>query len=210
SRGYSQRHKRKHDDDDDEDPPAEPNQGKQTKRIRTKDLESSKNPSSTKETPKGKAQSKGSKIGKSAPAKELVEEPIHEVVMDDADNAVHDDDQPQDTSEPQIRKLRIQIGSCNLQGLLLLIQNETSVMLYLINQNSLGSIKWSLLQRILSHSITSWPLLLTSPNKLDWNNPEGKRYPFNLSNPLPLQGPPRHRTVAADYFFNNDLKTSDP
>nr|GEV94737.1 hypothetical protein [Tanacetum cinerariifolium] len=49
--------------------------------------------------------------------------------------------------------------------------------------------------------------------KLDWNNPEGDRYPFDLSKPLPLQGPPGHRTVAADYFFNNDLeylKSSDP
>ncbi|GKC70255.1 hypothetical protein Tco_1116138 [Tanacetum coccineum] len=49
--------------------------------------------------------------------------------------------------------------------------------------------------------------------KLDWNNPEGDRYLFDLSKPLPLQGPPGHRTVAADYFFNNDLeylKTSDP
>ncbi|GKE42299.1 hypothetical protein Tco_1469583 [Tanacetum coccineum] len=59
----------------------------------------------------------------------------------------------------------------------------------------------------------SWPLLLTSLNKLDWNNPEGDRYPFVLSKPLPLQGPPGHQTIAVDYFFNNDLeylKTSDP
>ncbi|GKA86845.1 hypothetical protein Tco_0808556 [Tanacetum coccineum] len=50
-------------------------------------------------------------------------------------------------------------------------------------------------------------------NKLDWNNPEGDRYPFDLSKPLPLQGRPVHLTVADDYFFNNDLeflKTSDP
>ncbi|GKD57827.1 hypothetical protein Tco_1291214, partial [Tanacetum coccineum] len=49
-------------------------------------------------------------------------------------------------------------------------------------------------------------------DKLDWNNPEGYRYPFNLSKPLPLQGRPCHLTVAADYFFKNDLeflKTSD-
>ncbi|GJX42199.1 hypothetical protein Tco_0257189 [Tanacetum coccineum] len=49
-------------------------------------------------------------------------------------------------------------------------------------------------------------------NKLDWNNPERDRCPFDLSKPLPLQGPPGHRTVTADYFFNNDLeylKTSD-
>ncbi|GKE96282.1 hypothetical protein Tco_1581137 [Tanacetum coccineum] len=50
-------------------------------------------------------------------------------------------------------------------------------------------------------------------DKLDWNNPEGERYPFDLSKPLPLQGPSGHRTVAADYFFKNGLeylKTSDP
>nr|GEY25651.1 hypothetical protein [Tanacetum cinerariifolium] len=50
-------------------------------------------------------------------------------------------------------------------------------------------------------------------DKLDWNDLEGDRYPFDLSKPLPLQGPPCHRTVAADYFFNNDLeylKISDP
>nr|GFA24763.1 hypothetical protein [Tanacetum cinerariifolium] len=66
------------------------------------------------------------------------------------------------------------------------IWNETSIKLYLDNLNSLGSTKWSLLQRILSLSMISWPLLLNS-----------------LS----------HLTIAADYFFNNDLeylKSSDP
>ncbi|GJU85325.1 hypothetical protein Tco_1292871 [Tanacetum coccineum] len=46
-----------------------------------------------------------------------------------------------------------------------------------------------------------------------WNSSEGDRSRFDLSKPLPLQGPPGHRTVATDYFFNNDmeyLKTSDP
>ncbi|GJR05798.1 hypothetical protein Tco_0528782 [Tanacetum coccineum] len=103
-----QDHKRKHDDDeddDDEDPPVRPNQDKKTKRRRTKDSESSKKPSTTKETPKGKAPSKGSKTGKSAPTKEPVEEPIVEVVMDDADDdVVHDDEQPQDASEPKTTK----------------------------------------------------------------------------------------------------------
>ncbi|GJW34179.1 retrovirus-related pol polyprotein from transposon TNT 1-94 [Tanacetum coccineum] len=89
-------HKRKHDDDDDEDPPARPNQGKMTKRRRTKESVSSKKPSATKETPKGKAPSKGSKTGKSVSAKEPVEEPIAEVVMDDVgEDVVRDDNQPQ-------------------------------------------------------------------------------------------------------------------
>nr|GEV61118.1 uncharacterized mitochondrial protein AtMg00810-like [Tanacetum cinerariifolium] len=49
-------------------------------------------------------------------------------------------------------------------------------------------------------------------DKLEWNNPEGDHYLFDLSKPLLLQGPLGHRTVDVDYFFNNDLeylKTSD-
>nr|GEU94271.1 ribonuclease H-like domain-containing protein [Tanacetum cinerariifolium] len=80
-------HKRKHDDNEDndnEDPPARLNQGKKTKRKKTKESESSKKPSTTKEIPKGKSPSKGSKTGKSASAKEPVEEPTTKVVIDDA------------------------------------------------------------------------------------------------------------------------------
>ncbi|GJS91061.1 hypothetical protein Tco_0773697 [Tanacetum coccineum] len=99
-----QDHKRKHDDDD-KDPPARP----------------------TKETPKGKAPSKGSETGKSASAKEQVEEPIAEVVIDDAgEDVVHNDDQPQDTSEPRTVKTP--------------------------NPECLGSnLKWSLLQKACYH-----------------------------------------------------------
>ncbi|GJW95081.1 hypothetical protein Tco_0174753 [Tanacetum coccineum] len=71
----------------------------------TKDSESSKKLSTTKETPKGKAPSKGSKTGKSALAKEPIKEPIAEVVMDDAsDDVVHDDDQPQNALKPKTTK----------------------------------------------------------------------------------------------------------
>nr|GEW08606.1 hypothetical protein [Tanacetum cinerariifolium] len=101
-------HKRKHDDDEDdhdEDPPSGPNQGRKTKRRRTKESKSFKKPSSTKETPKGKALTKGSKTGKFASVKELVEEPIADVVMDDAgDDVARDDNKTQDTSEPKTRK----------------------------------------------------------------------------------------------------------
>nr|GEY48521.1 hypothetical protein [Tanacetum cinerariifolium] len=69
-------HKRKHDsdddDDDDEGRSAGPNQGKTSKKRRSKESESAKKPSTTKETSKGKAPKKDSKTGKSAP----VEEPI--------------------------------------------------------------------------------------------------------------------------------------
>nr|GEW07323.1 hypothetical protein [Tanacetum cinerariifolium] len=102
-------HKKKHDDDDEdndaEDPPAGPNQGKKTKRRITKESESSKKQSTTKETPKGKNPTKSSKTRKSASKKEPVEEPIAEVIMDDAgDDVVRHDDQPQAAFEPKIHQ----------------------------------------------------------------------------------------------------------
>ncbi|GKG63522.1 hypothetical protein Tco_0643070, partial [Tanacetum coccineum] len=67
--------------------------GKITKRRRTKESMSSKKPSATKETPKGKSPLQGSKTGKSASIKEPVEEPIAEAVMVDAgEDVVCDND----------------------------------------------------------------------------------------------------------------------
>nr|GEU33587.1 retrovirus-related Pol polyprotein from transposon TNT 1-94 [Tanacetum cinerariifolium] len=42
--------------------------------------------------------------------------------------------------------------------------------------------------------------------KLDWENPEGRDYPFDLTKPLPLVKIRNRQKVTADYFFNNDLK----
>ncbi|GKB00490.1 hypothetical protein Tco_0828483 [Tanacetum coccineum] len=167
-------HKKKHDDDkedDDEDPPAGPNQGKKNMRRRTKESESSKKPSSTKETPKGKTLTKGSKTGKSSSAKEPIEQPI------DEDPLTFND----------IMGTPIDFFKYVLNGLK--IENLTQDILLGPDFN-----------------------LLKGTYKLDWNNLEGDRYMFDLSKPLPLQGPLGHRTVAANYFFNNNLeylKTSD-
>ncbi|GJZ01211.1 hypothetical protein Tco_0519172, partial [Tanacetum coccineum] len=198
-------------DDEDDDPPTRLNQGKKTKRRRTKESKSSKKPFTTKETPKGKTPSKGSKTGKSASAKELVKEPIAEVVMDDAgEDVVRDDDQPQYISEPKTAKtpnpdwfkkpLRPPTPDPE--------SNKRQVVLGpaydLLKGTCTSSIK-------LEYNFQECFNALT--NKLDWNNPEGDRYPFDWSKPLPLQGRPGHLTVAADYFFNNDLeylKSSDP
>nr|GFA28034.1 hypothetical protein [Tanacetum cinerariifolium] len=43
-------------------------------------------------------------------------------------------------------------------------------------------------------------------NQLDWNNPEGHEYPFDLSKPLSLIEAQGHQVVPVDYFFNNDLE----
>nr|GEW15003.1 hypothetical protein [Tanacetum cinerariifolium] len=154
-------HKRKHDDDDDdddEDPLAGPNQGKKIKRRRTKELESSKKPSITKETPKGKASFKSSKNGKSAFAKEPIKEPIAELIMAYVGNdVVRDDDLPQDASEPKTDKT----PEC---------------------------IKLDYPFQECFNALT---------DKIDWNNPEGDCYAFDLSKPLSLQGHPCHLTDAA-------------
>ncbi|GKE29995.1 hypothetical protein Tco_1445379 [Tanacetum coccineum] len=42
-------------------------------------------------------------------------------------------------------------------------------------------------------------------DQLDWDNPEGDRYPFDMSNPLPLVKLGNRQIVPVDYFFNNDL-----
>ncbi|GJU70322.1 hypothetical protein Tco_1256581 [Tanacetum coccineum] len=43
-------------------------------------------------------------------------------------------------------------------------------------------------------------------DQLDWNNPEGHEYPFDLSKPLPLIEAQGRQVVPAGYFFNNDLE----
>ncbi|GKD56102.1 hypothetical protein Tco_1289489 [Tanacetum coccineum] len=42
--------------------------------------------------------------------------------------------------------------------------------------------------------------------KLDWENPEGDDYPFDLSKPLPLIMHGNRQRVPVEYFINNDLK----
>ncbi|GJX63550.1 hypothetical protein Tco_0296450 [Tanacetum coccineum] len=221
-------HKQKlDDDDDDEDPP---------------------------ETPKGKTPSKGSKTSKFAFAKELVEEPITEVVMDDANkDVVRDDNQLQDTFEPKIaktlnlewftqpprpptpdpewNKCQVVLGqpeqpwfnemvSAIKDPLTFndLMATPIDLSKYVLNLLKIDNLTQDILlgpaYNMLKGTYTSSIELKyyfqecfnALTNKLDWNNPEGDRYPFDLSKPLPLQGYPSHLIVAADYFFNNYLE----
>ncbi|GJW86815.1 hypothetical protein Tco_0162155 [Tanacetum coccineum] len=43
-------------------------------------------------------------------------------------------------------------------------------------------------------------------DRLNWTNPEGHEYPFDLSRPLPLIEDQGHQVVPANYFINNDLE----
>ncbi|GJX79187.1 hypothetical protein Tco_0327336 [Tanacetum coccineum] len=108
-------HKRKHDgdddDDDDEGPPAGSNQGKSSKKRRTRESESAKKPSTPKESSKGKDPKVGSKTGKSAPAKDPVEEPTDKVIMDEQpteDIPISDEghvSDPEDTDNAHMPKI---------------------------------------------------------------------------------------------------------
>ncbi|GKB19083.1 hypothetical protein Tco_0853006, partial [Tanacetum coccineum] len=210
-------------------PPARPNQGKNTKRRRTKESESSKKPSTTKETSKGKAPSKGSKTGKSASTKEP-EEPIIEVIMDDVgDDVVHDDDQPQDASVPKTTK------TLNPDWFTEPLRTSTPDLEWNKHQVVLDQPEQPWFNQMVSstkHPLTFNDLMATPIDfskyvlnrlKIDnrtqdillgpaYNLLKGDRYPFDLSKPLPLQAHPGHLTIAADYFFNNNLeylKSSD-
>ncbi|GJX15871.1 hypothetical protein Tco_0216703 [Tanacetum coccineum] len=46
---------------------------------------------------------------------------------------------------------------------------------------------------------------LAVTNRLNWTNPEGHEYPFDLSKPLPLIEDQGCQVVPANYFINNDL-----
>nr|GEZ52622.1 hypothetical protein [Tanacetum cinerariifolium] len=162
-------------------------------------------PSSTKETPKGKTLTKGSKTGKSALAKETVEEPIAEVIMDDAGDDLQPPRTP--TSDPEWNKRQVVLDQPSQPW----FNQMVSAIKDPITFNDLMATPINLSSIELEYNFQECFNALT--DNLDWNNPKGDRYSFDISKPLPLQGPSSHRTVAADYFFNNDLeylKTSDP
>nr|GEZ77319.1 hypothetical protein [Tanacetum cinerariifolium] len=204
---------RKHDDDendDDEDPLVGPNQGKKTKRQRTKESESSKKPSTTKETPKGKAPS-----NKSASVKEPVEEPIAEVNKRQVVLDQHE--QPWFNQMVYATKDPLTFND--------LMATPIDFFKYVLNRLKIDNLSQDLLlgpaYDLLKGTCTSSIKLEYNfqecfnalIDKLDWNNPEGDRCPFDLSKPLLLQGGPGYLTFATDYFLNNDLeylKYSDP
>ncbi|GJR70048.1 hypothetical protein Tco_0016113 [Tanacetum coccineum] len=222
-------HKRKHDDDeddDDEDPPAGPNQDKKTKRRRTKESESSKKPSTTKETPKGKDPSKVSKTDTSEPKTSKTSNPewftqpprpptpdpewnMRQVVLDQPE---------QPRFNQMVSATKDPLTFNDLMATLINFSKYVLNRLKIDNltQDILLGPAYNLLKGTCSSSVKleyhfqeCFNALTDSP---DWNNPERDRYPFDMSKPLPLQGHPGHLIVAADYFLNNDLeypKSSD-
>ncbi|GJR99838.1 hypothetical protein Tco_0316347 [Tanacetum coccineum] len=212
-------HKINHDDDDeddDEDRSAGPNQGKKTKRGRTKESDSSKKPSTTKETPKGKASSKGPITGKSATTKEPIEEPIVEVEMDDpvntaAKDVVLDADQLHDDSTQAKDKAPKQDWFKQP------LRPPTPYPEWNKRQVVLDQIEQPWFNQMVSNTkdpLTFNDLMATPIDFSKYINLIGiiHKEIVTPSKPLPLQGRLGHLTVAIDYFFNDDLeylKSSD-
>ncbi|GJS72805.1 hypothetical protein Tco_0705646 [Tanacetum coccineum] len=193
-------------DDDDEDPPARLNQDNKTKRRRTKESKSSKKPSTTKETPKGKAPSKGSKTNKSALVKEPVKEPIAVVVMDYAgDDVVHDDDQPQDASKSKTAKTPNPEWFTQPPRPPTPDQewNKCQVVLDQPEQPWFNQMVFATKDHLTFNDLMATPIYFSNLIGIIWKE---IATPFDLSKPLPLQGHSCYLTVAADYFFNNDLE----
>ncbi|GJV98913.1 hypothetical protein Tco_1554165 [Tanacetum coccineum] len=89
-------------DHDNEDPSARPDQGKKTKRHKTKESNLSKKSQTSKESSKGKSPAKTSKSGKSMTTEEPVKEPVFKMASNDIEQTVNDEvndaGQPHDDS----------------------------------------------------------------------------------------------------------------
>ncbi|GJW32047.1 hypothetical protein Tco_0052079 [Tanacetum coccineum] len=56
----------------------------------------------------------------------------------------------------------------------------------------------------LEYNLEQCYLALT--DQIDRANPKGGRCPYDLTKPLPFQGPPGHKTIPVDFLFNKDLE----
>nr|GEU75395.1 hypothetical protein [Tanacetum cinerariifolium] len=124
----------------------------------------------------GKAPSKGSKTSNSVSVMELVKEPIAEVVMDDAVNNAEDPLTFNDLMATPINFSKYVLNQLKIDNL---------------TQDLLLGPAYNLLKGTCSSNIEIEYKFQESFNtltdKLDWNNPKGDHYPFDLSKPLPLQ-----------------------
>ncbi|GKB11610.1 hypothetical protein Tco_0845533 [Tanacetum coccineum] len=183
------------DKDKDEDPPARPDQG------------SSKGSNS---------QSQSS--GKSAQAEEPVFETVDtEMPQDRGDDMCNTEDQPNVEATPRNDYIIAQAEKTPLT-FDELMSTPIDFSAYAMHNLKINNLKHEILIgpafNLLKGTCKSFVELeyhfeecyKAITDKLDWNNPEGHEYPFDLSKPLPLIEAQGHLVEHADYFFNNDLE----
>ncbi|GJV06996.1 hypothetical protein Tco_1344652 [Tanacetum coccineum] len=198
---YSLKRGRK-DKDKDEDPPAGSDQGLKRRKT-SKDVEPSKGPklkesklSSSKGT---KSQPKSS--GKSAQAEESVFEIANtEMPQNQGSDLGNTGEQPNVKDAPKhdwFKKPERPSTPDSDWNIDHLTQN------YLVRPAF--NLKGTCRSRVeLESNIEECYKAVT--DRLDWNNPEGKEYPFDLSKPLLLIMDRDRQVVPVDYFINNDLE----
>ncbi|GJW42131.1 hypothetical protein Tco_0070930 [Tanacetum coccineum] len=198
---YSLKRSRKYKDKD-EDPFVGSDRGLK-KRKTSKDAEPAKGPKA-KESQSGsskvdKSQSKSS--GKSVQSEEL-EFKVADLDMpqDQEENPGNDDEEPNEKTFDELMSTPIYFSAFIMNGLK--INNLT--------QETLLGPTFRLLKGTRSNYAEleydfeeCYKALL---EKLDWENPKGGDYPFDLTKPLPLVMSGNRHKVPVDYFFNNDLK----
>ncbi|GJT90930.1 hypothetical protein Tco_1079775 [Tanacetum coccineum] len=189
-------------------PPAGSNQGKSIKRRRTRESESAKKPYTTKESSKDKDSNMGSKTGKSAPAKDPVEEPTDEVIMDEQpteDIPISDEghvSDPEDTDNAHMPKANA-FAKAHQDPDENKLHNKI---------DDIGSfIRWYC-RRIGKEELSKADLEGPAFMMINLVNPEGHQIVPHISNPLPLGGPLGQVTIQPQLFFNKDqeyLLTAD-
>nr|GEV79233.1 hypothetical protein [Tanacetum cinerariifolium] len=195
--------KRDHEDKDkDKDPPAGSDQGLK-KRKTSKDAEPSKG-LKLKES-KSFSSSKGTKPQtKSSGKSTQAEEPVFEAV---------DTKIPPQTWISKIAKARQ--PPCTFDEL---ISTPIDFSAYVKNHLKIENLTQEILVgpalNLLKGTYKSFVALQfyfeecykTVNDRLDWHNPEGHEYPFDLNKPFLLIEYQRRQVVPADYFINNDLE----
>ncbi|GJW19248.1 hypothetical protein Tco_0026684 [Tanacetum coccineum] len=217
-KAYSLKRSRE-DKDKDEDPPTGPDQGLKKKKT-IKDAEPSRG-SKSKESKSSsskdsKSQSKSS--SKSAQAEEPVFETTDtEMPKDQGDDMGNTKDQPnvEEASKHDCQIAKAEKPHLTFDELMsTLIDFSAFVMNHLkfdnLTQQNLVGPTFNLLKgtckgrvELEYHFEESYKVVT---DRLDWTNPEGNQYPFDLSKPLPLIEFQGRQVVLADYFINNDLK----
>ncbi|GJY44843.1 hypothetical protein Tco_0433056 [Tanacetum coccineum] len=214
------------DKDKDEDPPAGPDQGLNKKKTSKDDEPSrgSKSKESKSSSSKGsKSQSKSS--GKSAQE----EEPMFETAdikmpQDQGDDMGNTEDQPNNAtksidSRPPQQWINI-IAQAEKPPLTFdeLMSTPIDFLAYVMHNLKIDNLTKEILIgpafNLLKGTCKSFVELeyhfeecyKVVTDQLNWNNPEGHEYPFDLSKPLSLIESQGRQVVPVDYFFNNDFE----
>ncbi|GJY89059.1 hypothetical protein Tco_0503687 [Tanacetum coccineum] len=171
-------------DRDNKDPSAGPNQGKKTKRSRTKESDPSKKSSTSKESSKGKSPAKTSKSRKSITVEELVLEMASDDIEQTVDDVANDANQPpiDQPEQPWFNKMvsaaKDSLTFDELMATLIDFSKYAMNRLKIDNltQAHLVGPVYELLKGTCKSSIeleyNMEECFKALTNKLDWNNPE--------------------------------------